>query len=61
MAGAARFLYGLALGISLGIIGSKLASAASSGSQRRSGGSSHLRAAVAAPIRKEERQKAIAR
>ncbi|GAG28656.1 unnamed protein product, partial [marine sediment metagenome] len=36
MAGAARFLFGLALGISLGIIGSRLLAASSSGAHRRS-------------------------
>ena len=34
MTGAARFLYGLALGISLGIIGSRLLAASSGGRQR---------------------------
>jgi len=35
MAGAARFLFGLVLGFSLGIIGSRLLAAASSGTHRR--------------------------
>lgn len=34
MAGATRFLYGLAVGISLGIIGSRLLAAGSSGTHR---------------------------
>lgn len=34
MPGAARFLYGLALGVSLGIIGSKLIAAALPGARR---------------------------
>jgi hypothetical protein len=41
MAGAARFLYGLALGISLGILGSRLLAAASSGTHRRAVWSGH--------------------
>ncbi len=56
MAGAVRFLYGFALGISLGIIGSRLLAAASSGTHRRSiwNGRQHPPAGASRPKRRRE-------
>ena len=61
MAGAARFLFGLALGISLGIIGSRLLAASSSGAHRRSVWSGHQRPPARAPRQKRRREEAVAR
>jgi len=61
MAGAARFLYGLALGISLGIIGSRLLAAASSGAHRRSVWSGRQRPPARASRQKRRREEAVAR
>lgn len=61
MAGAARFLYGLALGISLGIIGSRLLAAASSGSHRRAIWGDRQRPPARAPRQKRPREEAVAR
>jgi hypothetical protein len=61
MAGAARFLYGLALGISLGIIGSRLLAAASSGTHRRAARSGRHRPPARASRQERPREEAIAR
>lgn len=61
MTGAARFLYGLALGISLGIIASKLAGAAAPGPYRRTRRSSRPRAVTRVVTNETERQEAAAR
>jgi hypothetical protein len=61
MAGAARFLYGLALGISLGIISSRLLAAASSGAHRRAVWSGRHRPPARAPRQERPREEAIAR
>ncbi len=60
MTGAARFLYGLALGTSLGLIGSRLL-AASSGAHRRSVWSGHQRPPARASRQKRRREEAVAR
>jgi hypothetical protein len=60
MAGATRFLYGLALGVSLGFIGSKLF-AASSGGHRRAIWSGRQRPAARTPRRTRPREEAVAR
>ncbi len=60
MAGAVRFLYGLVLGISLGIIGSRLLAAASSGSHRRAVWSGRQRPPAKAS-RQRDREEAVAR
>jgi len=52
MAGAARFLYGLALGISLGIVSSRLLAAASSGRHRPP---------ARASLQEQPREEAVAR
>ena len=61
MAGAARFLYGLALGISLGIIGSRLAAAASSGTHRRPARNGRFRAWMKVTAKQTEKQEASSR
>jgi hypothetical protein len=61
MAGAARFLYGLALGICLGIIGSRLLAATSSGAQRRPIWSGRQRPPAEALRPERAREEAIAR
>lgn len=61
MAGAARFLYGLALGISLGIIGSRLLAAASLGAHRRSVWSGRQRPPARAPRQQRRKEEAVAR
>jgi hypothetical protein len=61
MAGAVRFLYGLALGISVGIIGSRLLAAASSGTNRRAVWNGHQRPPTRASRQKRSREEATAR
>ena len=61
MAGAVRFLYGLALGISLGIIGSRLLAAASSGTHRRAVWSGRQRPRPRASHQKPTREEIAAR
>jgi len=59
--GAGRFLYGLALGVSLGIIGSRLLGAASSGPQRQVARKGRVRSALRAAARERDRERAAAR
>ncbi len=61
MPGAARFLYGLALGLSLGIIGSKLVSAASPGPKRQAGRNGRSRTTLKIAPERRERQEATVR
>jgi hypothetical protein len=61
MAGAARFLYGLALGFGLGIICSRLFAAASSGSHRRPAWSGRRRPPPRACRHKRPREEVAAR
>ncbi len=61
MTGAGRFLYGIALGVSLGIIGSKLLGAASSAPQRQSARNGGARAAPRTAVKARQRQKVAAR
>jgi hypothetical protein len=61
MAGAIRFLYGLALGISLGIIGSRLLAAASSGTHRRAVWSGRQGPPARAARQKRSKEEALAR
>ena len=60
MTGAGKFLYGLALGMSLGIIGSKLVSAASPG-PRRHAARRRPRTALRMVAKEREKQEASAR
>lgn len=61
MAGAARFLYGLALGFGVGIIASRLVAAASSGSHRRAVWSGRHRPPPRASRHKRPREEVAAR
>jgi len=61
MAGATRFLYGLAVGISLGIIGSRLLAAGSSGTHRRSVWNGRKRPPARTSRQKRPREEAVAR
>ncbi len=61
MSGALKFLYGLALGISLGIIGARLAASASTKPRRRSGWNGRFRAAVRLPTKRREKEEAAPR
>ncbi len=61
MAGAVKFLYGLALGISLGIIGSRLLAAASSGTHRHAVWNGHQRPLAGDSRQQRSREEATAR
>ena len=61
MSGAIKFLYGLALGISLGIIGARLAASASTKPPRHSDWNSRFRAAVRVRRKRKEKEEAAPR
>ena len=61
MPGATKFLYGLALGVSLGIIGARLMGSASSGHDRNQRHNRRLQAMAKPRHGEGERQKAAAR
>ena len=61
MAGAVRFLYGLALGFSLGIIGSRLLAAGSSDAHRRSVWNGRQRRPARASRKERPKEEALAR
>ncbi len=61
MPSALKFLYGLALGISLGIIGARLAASASIRPNKRAGWGSRFRAAVRLRTGRREKEEASPR